>query len=132
MKIDKWCDFDDCPNHPDYVEVEKKEIKEEPELAHIDMSQSHDHTIYSVGSTGFSNSYAATSSWTNMQSTGISPTSIEWGEDIKLASLDSGITLSTENISIPLECFTCSFMEKVNMKKTLVVNKAKKILQGEE
>lgn len=135
MKHSKWCDFDDCPNHPDYVEVVKEEKVEEKEkilpdaiyetvLQDFSFDQGHNHNVYtSAGTTG-------NAGWSNVATTGIAANSINWGSsNIRIAPLETGIVLETDSISIPLECFTCELMEKKNMKKTLIINKAKKILE---
>lgn len=103
MIVKTWCDKEKCPLHPDY-----KEKIVETQI--YDAFNSHTHSISPNGYYTTNGAMASTI-------------------DYRAVLVDTKITFNNENLSIPVECFVCEHMKKVDMKEVLMLNKAKELLK---
>jgi hypothetical protein len=114
------CDQTDCLLHPEY-EPPKKEEK-------VDSKNIVYSTYVPTGANNW-NSITTSSSivWgPSMAQIGLATKAFEVTEDSK----DSRMIFNlSEDWKVPLECLFCEYLKKIDMKKEILLRKAKKLLE---
>jgi hypothetical protein len=120
--MNRLCDQTDCLLHPDY-ELFKKEKKVSTNVVYLPYppNEANDANI----------------SWSS-----VSSSSIVWSSPMTQAGLatkafkvsdeneDSKMVFTLdEDLKIPLECLFCEHLKKIDMKKEILLKKAKKLLE---
>ena len=116
------CAIEDCPLHPIYREKQKQileQLKRKKE-AEAQPQHNHSHTIDSNGiyiAQTVSNGAFMSANWS------IAP--------LDSYSADETMTIKTPYLdnAVPIECFMCTHLNKVDMRSKIIVYEAKKALK---
>ena len=119
------CDFTDCLIHPNYEEF-KPEI--EPASDHVKKTMDSFHTWNSGSAKSLTGDF-------HIDVSAIDPKAyikdaVKWSEAIDSEKFSS-MLFKVGDLDISLECLVCKHLNKIDMREKLIVDRAKKKLQGD-